>query len=550
MKYPKYYWANEESIAFLNEGYLHNGQTVQERVREIAEKAGKHIGKPGWADKFEERIALGWGSLSSPIWSNYANNRGLPISCNGSFVGDSIEAIAATQAELAQMTKNGAGTSTYFGAVRPKGSVITTGGHTEGMMHFLRMLDNTVKNISQGSTRRGAVAHYIPIEHPEYEEFMKINGQGFDIQKTSLGICISDAFMKRLTARDRDAIERWKILIEKKFTSGYPYLFFSDNANEGRPEIYKEKDMKIWASNLCSEIMLPSSEDESFVCCLASLNLLHYDDWKDTDWIEMMTEFLDAVMEEYIEKTESMKHMQAARRFAMRHRAIGLGVLGWHSYLQSKMIAFESLAAKGLTTKIFKCINEKSLAASKEMAVRLGEPELLKGKGLRNTTRIAIAPTTSSSFILGQVSPSIEPLRDNYFVKKLAKTTSSYKNPALIELLKEKGKNINSVWMDILNHGGSVQHLDFLTEHEKDVFKTFSEISQKEILIQASIRQPYIDQGQSLNLLVNIDTNPGEVSYLFRLAHKLKLKSVYYMRGANPAQALARSIITCKSCEG
>lgn len=549
MKYEKWYWANEESIAFLNEGYLQNGQTVQERVRVIAKTAEKYIKKDGWAEKFEERIALGWGSLSSPVWANFGEKRGLPISCNGSYIPDSIEGMSTKIGELAVMTKNGAGTSAYMGAIRPKGSDISTGGKTDGVVHFIKWFDKTVKTISQGGVRRGAIAYYLPIEHPELEEFLKINSQTSEIQKTSIGVCISDDFMKRLKNRDEDAIERWKLLIEKRFNSGYPYIFFSDNVNNNAPQVYKDKVMKINQSNLCSEIALSNDKDESFVCCLSSLNLLHYDDWKDTDWVEMMTEFLDAVMEEYIEKTKDMKHMEAAHLFAKRQRAVGVGVLGWHSLLQSKMISFESFKAKLLNVEIFKLINERTLKASKEMAERLGEPELLKGYGVRNVTRIAIAPTTSSSFILGQVSPSIEPLRDNYFTKDLSKSSSGYKNPELKRLLIEKNKNTNDVWMSILKHGGSVQHLDFLTQEEKDVFKTFSEISQKEVIIQAAMRQLYIDQAQSINILVNDNTTAGEVSYLIRFAHQQGVKCLYYQRGANPAQALARSIITCSSCE-
>lgn len=550
MKYEKWYWANADSIAFLNEGYLQNGETVQQRVRVIAEAAEKHIGKPGWADKFEERIALGWASLASPVWANYGTKRGLPISCNGSYFADSVEQMATKVGELAIMTKNGAGTSAYMGDIRPKGSPISTGGKTDGVVHFIEWADKTIKTIAQGNTRRGAIAYYLPIEHPDFEDFLKINSQTSAIQKTSIGVCISDEFMVKLKNRDEHAIEKWKLLIEKRFSSGYPYIFFSDNVNDAAPKVYKDKGMKIHHSNLCSEIALTNSADESFVCCLSSLNLLHYDAWKNTDWVEMMTEFLDAVIEEYIQKTDGLKHMEAAHRFVKSQRAIGLGVLGWHSLLQSKMIAFESFEAKMLNTQIFKLINERSLAASKEMAVRLGEPELLKGYGERNVTRVAIAPTTSSSFILGQVSPSTEPLRDNYFVKGLAKTGHSYRNPALKELLEAKNMDTHAVWMNILKHGGSVQQLDFLSDHEKDVFKTFSEISQKEIIIQASMRQPYIDQAQSLNILVNIDTTAGEISYLMRLAHFLKVKTMYYQRGANPAQAVARSIITCKSCEG
>jgi ribonucleoside-diphosphate reductase alpha chain len=259
--------------------------------------------------------------------------------------------------------------------------------------------------------------------------------------------------------------------------------------------------------------------------------------------------FLDSVMTEFINKTEGMKFMEAPRNFAIRHRALGLGVLGWHSLLQSKMIAFESMEAKLLNTTIWKTIRERSDKASEQLAKIYGEPELLEGYGRRNTTTLAIAPTTSSSFILGQVSPSIEPNNSNYYVKDLAKGKFSYKNPYLKKLLKEKGKSDDETWMDILKHSGSVQHLDFLTQEEKDVFKTFEETSQKEIIIQAASRQKYIDQGQSLNMLIPSGTPPKDVNELVIFAWEQGIKSLYYQRSTNPAKELARSIMTCKSCE-
>ena len=295
--------------------------------------------------------------------------------------------------------------------------------------------------------------------------------------------------------------------------------------------------------------MLPNNEDESFVCDLSSMNLERWEDWKDTDAVETMIWFLDAVMTEFIEKTKDMRFMEAPRKFALNHRALGLGVLGWHSLLQSKMIAFESMEAKLLNTTIWKTIRERSDKASEQLAKIYGEPELLAGYGRRNTTTLAIAPTTSSSFILGQVSPSIEPNNSNYYVKDLAKGKFSYKNPYLKKLLKEKGKNDDEVWMDILTHSGSVQHLDFLTQEEKDVFKTFEETSQREIIIQAAARQKYIDQGQSLNLLIPAGTPPKAVNELIIFAWEQGIKSLYYQRSTNPSKELARSIMTCKSCE-
>jgi ribonucleoside-diphosphate reductase alpha chain len=299
----------------------------------------------------------------------------------------------------------------------------------------------------------------------------------------------------------------------------------------------------------CSEICLSSSADETFVCNLSSMNLLHYDDWKTTDAVETLTYFLDAVMEDYIHATENIPFLKAAHNFAKNQRALGIGVLGWHSYLQSKMIAFESLEAKLLNTQIHRVIRDKSIAASKEMAKEYGEPALLKGYGLRNVTTMAIAPTTSSSFILGQVSPSVEPLNSNYYTKDLAKGKFTYRNPYLENVLEKHSKNTQEVWKSILHKGGSVQHLEFLSDHEKEVFKTFGEISQKEIVIQAAARQKFIDQGQSINLQIHPKTSVKEVNQLIIFAWEQGIKCLYYQRGTNPAQELGRSILDCKSCE-
>jgi ribonucleoside-diphosphate reductase alpha chain len=452
-------------------------------------------------------------------------------------------------AEVGIMTKNGGGTSAYFGDLRPRGSEISSGGESTGSIHFMELYNKLMSVVSQGNVRRGSFAAYLPVDHGDIEEFLKIRGEGNEIQDISIGVTVSDAWMKSMIDGDKEKRKIWGLVLKKRFESGYPYIFFTDNVNKQAPKVYKDKKLKIKQSNLCTEIMLPNSEDESFVCDLSSMNLERWEEWKDTDAVETMIWFLDAVMTEFINKTENMRFMEAPRKFAMRHRALGLGVLGWHSLLQSKMIAFESMEAKLLNTTIWKTIRERSDKASEQLAKIYGEPELLEGYGRRNTTTLAIAPTTSSSFILGQVSPSIEPNNSNYYVKDLAKGKFSYKNPYLKKLLKEKNKNEDEIWMDILTHSGSVQHLDFLTQEEKDVFKTFEETSQKEIIIQAASRQKYIDQGQSLNMLIPSGTPPKAVNELVIFAWEQGIKSLYYQRSTNPAKELARSIMTCKSCE-
>jgi len=545
------YWLNKDSRKFLERGYLLEGETAEGRISDIAQAAENILGEEGFAKKFISYMHRGFYSLSSPIWSNFGRERGLPISCFGSYIDDTLEQIAGTKiAEVAMMTKHGGGTSAYFGALRPRGAEISVGGTSTGAVHFMELYDKLMTVVSQGNVRRGSFAAYLPIDHGDIEEFLKIRGEGHEIQDMSIGVCVSDEWMKSMIDGDKEKRRIWGLVIKKRFESGYPYIFFSDNVNNGAPQVYKDKDMKIWASNLCSEIMLHSSPDESFVCNLSSINLERWDDILETDAIETLTWFLDAVMSEFIEKTYGMPHMDAPWKFASRQRALGIGGLGWHSYLQSKMIPFESLDAQLHNVQIWSTIRMKTDAATQALAERYGEPELLEGYGRRNATTLAIAPTTSSSFILGQVSPSIEPLNSNYFTKDLAKGKFTYKNPYLKELLKSKGIDSLETWKDILKHGGSVQHLKELSDEEKDVFKTFGEIPQKEIVVQASQRQQFIDQGQSLNIMISPKAKPKDVNELMIYAWEHGIKALYYQRSGNPAQELARSLMTCKTCEG
>lgn len=548
----KYEWLNKDSRKFLERGYLLEGETAEQRIRDIADTAEKYLKIKGFADKFEDYMSKGFFSLSSPIWSNFGRKRGLPISCFGSYIPDTMEGIMGKVSETAVMTKHGGGTSAYFGNVRGRGTPISSGGESTGSVHFMELFDKLMNVVSQGNVRRGSFAAYLPIDHPDIEEFLKIKSEGSDIQDLSIGVSVSDEWMNKMKDGDKEARKIWGLVIKKRFESGYPYIFFSDNANNQAPEVYKDKGIKINNSNLCSEIMLSNSEDESFVCDLSSLNLETWEDWKNTDAVETLVYFLDAVMTEFIEKTEGMKFMEAPRKFAMNQRALGVGVLGWHSLLQSKMIPFESMEAKMLNSQIWKIIRERADNATCELAKLFGHAPIYEGTeySRRNTTTLAVAPTTSSSFILGQVSPSIEPFNSNYYVRDLAKGKFSYKNPYFKKLLKLKNQDNDETWKSILISGGSVQHLDFLSEHEKDVFKTFEETSQKEIIIQAASRQRYIDQGQSLNMLIPAGTPPKAVNELIIFAWEQGIKSLYYQRSTNPAQTLARNLMTCKSCEG
>lgn len=885
----KYEWLTENSRLFLSRGYLLEGVTPEQRIREIAEIAQDKLGIDGFADKFEDYMSKGWYSLSTPVWTNFGNNRGLPISCFGSYVNDNMADILKTAGEVGMMSKYGGGTSGYFGDLRPRGAEITNNGHSSGAVHFVKLFEQITDTVSQGcyddetevltdkgflpfetvikdksikvaqvtdedeiefvkpldymkfipednelllfkdtkninllvtknhnmvfkrdgrkmvngvktrylkpeyktaeaefaplhrdihyahgsllpskgrdsgltdlerlyiaiqadgtlvrtskeeqnairfrfikkrksdrveellnnleikysisqytetdnsyniyfnlgykapklleewvtledkslewaedfidevsfwdgsirneeyssfsysstiksnvdiiqaiasmcgyksymvkdlrenepnkstiykidvaprsryfgveklktvpteyngyvycvevpshklivrrggrtlvcgnSSRRGRFAPYLPIDHKDIDEFLEIGTEGNEIQDVNHAVTITDAWMLEMIGGDSDKRKTWAKVLQRRVEMGYPYIFFTDTVNNNKPEWYA--DTPITHSNLCSEIALPDNEDWSFVCNLSSMNVLHFDEWKDTDAVETMIYFLDAVMSDFIEKLERLRDsedredfeafmfMEKAYNFAVDNRALGLGVLGLHSLLQSKMIAFESVEASLLNEQIFKIIKEKSEKASEELAAKYGEPRFMKGTGRRNSTLVAVAPTTSSAFILGQVSQSIEPIWSNNYVKDVAKAKVTVQNPYLKEILAKYGKDTRDTWIDIRNHDGSVQHLDYLTPHEKEVFKTFSEINQYEVINQASVRQKYIDQGQSLNVMVNPKTTAKELNELYLYAWENGIKTLYYQHSTNAAQKFYQTSV-CLACE-
>jgi ribonucleoside-diphosphate reductase alpha chain len=547
-----FYWLNEDSRTFLSRGYLSKGETAKQRIRDIADKAEEYLDIEGFGDKFYGYMSKGYYSLASPVWANYGKERGLPVSCFGSYIDDSMQSILFGHAENGMLMKNGGGTSGYFGAVRGRGAEITDQGESSGSVHFMQMYDTLASVVSQGSVRRGFFAAYQDIEHPDADEFLDIATEGNPIQGLTTGITVSDKFIKEMKDGDPQKRALWAKVLQRRSEVGFPYILYSDNVNNGRPDVYKDKDMRVYASNMCAEIALPSSAEETFTCVLSSLNLLHWDEIKETDAIETLVMFLDTVCQEFINKTEGQIYMKRARDFAMNHRALGAGVLGWHSYLQSKMIGFESKEAAQLNVEIAKTFHDRSYAASAELADKLGEPPLLKGYGRRNSTTMAVAPTKSSSFILGQVSQSIEPEFSNCYVKDLAKMKVTIKNPYLLKLLKKKDQDKPEVWESIRNADGSVQHLIFLSEEEKEVFKTFSEINPYTIIDQAAIRQQYIDQSQSLNLMLDPDLSVKEINALYLYAHEMGVKSLYYSYSMSAAQSLTRkrvSSMECAACE-
>lgn len=554
-------WLTEHSRQFLASGYLSKGETPEQRIKAIADNAERILNIPGFSDKFYHYMSEGFYSLASPVWSNFGKKRGLPISCFGSNVDDDMGNILYTQSEVGMMSKLGGGTSGYFGHIRHRGAEVKDNGVASGAVHIMQLFESMVDVVSQGSVRRGRFSPYLPVEHSDIEEFLDIGTEGNPIQELTHGVSITDEWMQEMIDGDADKRKIWAKVIQRRCEIGYPYIFFKDKANKGAPEVFRDKNLSINASNLCTEIMLPSNTDWSFVCVLSSVNLLHYDKWKDTDAVETMVYFLDAVITEFLTKLEHYRDsdsnddkqtflfMERAYNFAKDNRALGMGVLGWHSLLQSKSLSFDSQDAFDLNSEVFRLIKQNSYKASSELAEKFGEPKTLKGYGRRNATLNAIAPTTSSAFILGQVSQGIEPIWSNVYVKDIAKVKTTIKNPFLVQLLAEKGYDNKEVWDSIRENDGSVQHLDILTDHEKSVFKTYSEIDQMDIIYQAANRQNHIDQGQSLNIMVHPDMSPKEINKIHITAWKLNIKSLYYQHSMNAAQKFKQKK-ECESCEG
>lgn len=554
-------WLNDLSRQFLSKGYLSEGQTAEDRVMVIAKHAEEILKIPGFSTKFYEYMSKGFYSLSSPIWANFGLNRGLPISCFGGTVLDDMSQILYSVGETGMMSKYGGGTSGFFGDLRHRGAPIKDNGVSSGSVHFMQLFQSVIDVVSQGSTRRGHYAPYLPVEHKDIHEFLEIGTEGNPIQNLTHGVTVSDRWMKEMIDGDVEKRRLWAKIIQRRAEMGYPYLLFTDTVNRNTVDCYKDKQLKITHSNLCTEIMLPDNSDWSFVCDLSSMNLLYYDEWKTTDAVETLTYFLDAVMTDFITKLEKLMnsrlkedqeaffYMRRAYQFAKDNRALGLGVLGWHSYLQSKMISFESLEANKLNVEIFRFIKERAYQASIELATLFEEAPVTKGYRRRNATLNAVAPTTSSSFILGQVSQSIEPIWSNCYVKDIDKVKVTIHNQKLKELLKQRDMDTKEIWQSIRDHDGSVQHLTCLTDQEKNVFKTFAEIDPYVIIDQAASRQHYIDQGQSLNLMISQNTSAKEINQLYIYAWENGIKSLYYQHATNAAQKFNQSKLCQQACE-
>jgi ribonucleoside-diphosphate reductase alpha chain len=563
-------WFTEEAVQTLQNGYLGKGETPNSRARTICNTVAEKLGKPELADKFYGFYEKRWLGFSSPIWANSGTNRALNISCYGITVGDSVKSIFDKNTEMAMMTKTGGGVGLYLGHVRGKGQKIKGNGESEGIIPWCKVYDSSIVAVSQGGTRKGANALYLPIEHPDVREFLKIRRQVGDTNRQCLNsnhaICISNDFMNKLEAGDEEAKDLWKEILITRFETGEPYIFFTDNVNkhlslayENMKTLFPDRKNLIEFSNICSEIAQFSDVMHSFVCCLSSANLSLWDEWKDTDFIYWLNWFLDGVMQEFIDKAPEYPGLENALRSAIKGRAIGIGGMGWHTLLQKKGLSFESLQAKLLNTLIWQTINNESLRATKDLAIEYGEPEWCKGTGHRNSVRLAIAPTVSNSTILSSIdedlSPSVEPIASNAFAQKTAKGTFIRKNKLLEKLLDKKGENNSEVWKSIVANEGSVQHLSFLTDEEKGIYLTAREINQFVIVKQACDRQPFIDQAQSINLFFSANATPKYMSDVAKEAWRGGLKTLYYCRtssvlkGDSGSRTYERKVEECVWCE-
>jgi len=549
-------WMEEFGYKTLSSGYLLKDETPRKMYARLAKAAASYYeDSKVWEEKFFDVMWKNWLCPASPVCSNLGTDRGLPISCNSIHVADNLDSIFMKNYELAILSKNGAGVGIYFGDIRGRGAKIKGNGISEGVIPWAKVFDTTTVSVSQGSTRRGASAIYLPIEHLDIEEFINLRRPTGDVNRRCLninhGICISDAWMNSMIDGDRNKRALWAEILKARVETGEPYLFFSDNVNNNNPKCYTDNGLVVKTSNICSEITLYTDPEHSFVCCLSSLNLVRWDEWKDTDTVNIAVRFLDAVLSEYIKKTEHIKGMEASRNSAIKGRAIGIGVLGWHSMLQEKGLPFDCFETMQLNAEIFRTIREKAEFETAILAKELGEPEWCKGFDRRNTHLIAIAPTVSNSTISGGHSAGIEPLSANVYTQKSAKGTFIRKNLILERLLIEKEKNTPEIWKSINEQSGSIQHLSFLSDNEKEVFLTAREINQHTIVKLAVQRQKWVDQAQSVNLFFASNSSAKYIHDAHIAAWKNGLKTLYYLRsdGVIKSDLASRSENDCKACE-
>ena len=584
-------WANTEVyVKTISAGYLFGDEKPKDAYWRVSTTVARRLGKPELASKFFDYIWKGWLNLASPVLSNTGLERGLPISCFGIDVADSIHDIGAKNLEMMLLAKHGGGVGVGINQIRPAGSKITGNGTSDGVVPFTKIYDSTILATNQGSVRRGAASVNIDIEHGDFWEWLEIREPKGDVNRQSLNlhqcVVVPDGFMQKVQEGDKEARRRWVAVLRKRKATGEPYVMFKGNINRANPDAYKQNGLKVYMTNICSEITLHTDESHSFVCCLSSVNLAKYDEWKDTDLVYTATWFLDGVLDEFIQKAKFMRGFENSVRSAEKGRALGLGVLGWHTYLQERGIPFEGLSAQFETRKIFSQLKTESEKASRDMAQEYGEPLWCKGTGMRNTHLRAVAPTVSNSKLAGNVSAGIEPWAANVFTEQTAKGTFIRKNPVLEQFLSLINKNTKKTWDKILEDGGSIQGLDFMDDYYvklatstldkeniisktkfealketdqdlyiqiKSIFKTFKEINQLDLVKQAGVRQQYVDQAVSLNLAFPKEADTKFINKVHLEAFKEGVKTLYYMRTESVLRgdiAAAATDPDCVACDG
>jgi ribonucleoside-diphosphate reductase alpha chain len=556
-------WMNEISLSMISKGYLLPDEDVFDAFKRVSKAAARRLKRKDLQPFFYEAMVKNWLCLASPVLSNLGTERGMPISCFGIDTDDSIEGIALANSELMRLSSQGGGVGIGVSRIRGRGKSISGNGVSEGVVPWVKIYDSTILATNQGSVRRGAASVNLNINHPDIEEFLMIRRPKGDVNRQCLNmhqcVVIDDEFMNRVEERDPKALKLWGEILKTRLETGEPYIMFEDNVNNANPEAYKKNNLHVSMTNICSEISLYTDELHSFICCLSSLNLARWDEWKEHTFENGMTLpeltcwFLEGVLQEFIDRSKNIRFMENTYRSASKGRAIGIGVLGWHTFLQEKGIPFAGLQANSYTRVMFDFIEKEALKASRAQAELYGEPEWCKGTGLRHTHHLAIAPTVSNAHISGGVSPSIEPIPANVFNLKTAKGTFIKRNPTLEKLLEKKGYNIDSVWDQIAKDKGSVVNLPdyILTDEEKEIFLTFKEINPYEIVRQNGIRQKYVDQAISLNLTFDPSDSPKYISDVHKLAWKEGIKTLYYMRSESilRGDAIQRDD-NCVACEG
>jgi ribonucleoside-diphosphate reductase alpha chain len=553
--FPEY--MDEISLATISKGYLLPGETVKTAYRRVARAASSRLKKPELENKFFKLMWNGWLGLASPVLSNMGTDRGLPISCFGIDTPDSIRGIGLTNAELMKLTASGGGVGISLSRIRKRGTEISGNGKSEGVVPWAKIFDSSIIATNQGNVRRGAASVNLDIEHGDIDEFLQIRRPKGDPNRQCLNlhqcVVVGDSFMRKLEARDPEAMNKWATVLKSRMETGEPYIMYKDNVNKDNPISYRMHNLEVSMTNICSEITLFTDEEHSFICCLSSLNLAKYDEWKDTDAVELSIWFLDGVMQEFIDKSAGKDSLIRTYNHARKGRALGLGVMGWHTFLQQKRLPFNSIASTAHTHNIFSDIKNKAEKASRDLAIEFGEPLWCKGTGMRNTHLLAIAPTVSNSVITGGISAGIEPLPANIYTFNGAKGTFIRKNKVLQEILASKDEDKDKWWDQMLIDNGSVTNIpdNILSPDEKEIFLTFPEINQLELVRQAAIRQRYIDQTQSLNLSFDVNDSPKWINQVHLEAWKLGIKTLYYLRTDSVIKGdLGSRQAECLSCEG